>query len=250
MKRRIIGAIALILLFCGPLSTSALAQDPSGKGWAFDLAPLNFWFIQIASDISMPTTGDPVKLDYSDVFNQYEAMFTLHFDSVYNQKWGFFAGLDFISIRGGNWVGDYQLLAYYRNAMVEAAGFYRFNLGDHTLEPFVGLRYNTIETKVDVVGLARGLRETADWTDAIVGLRYGWSLSRQWKFRLRGDAGFGNSNHAWQALGLFEYRPKDNFALVFGYRYLDTDYDKVSGNGRFEYKAQLHGPLLGFGFSW
>jgi hypothetical protein len=37
----------------------------------------------------------------------------------------------------------------------------------------------------------------------------------------------------------------ENFGLVFGYRALDTDYSKGSGEDRFKFDMLVSGPLLG-----
>jgi hypothetical protein len=58
------------------------------------------------------------------------------------------------------------------------------------------------------------------------------------------------SDFTWQALALVDWQPFKNVSFVGGYRTLYQDFEDNSGSKVFEYKATLHGPLLGVNIKW
>jgi hypothetical protein len=69
-------------------------------------------------------------------------------------------------------------------------------------------------------------------------------LPRKWWITGYGDLGGGDSNFTYQIIGTAGVDIHKHYALVFGYRYLNVDYDKDN----FLYDTALKGPLFGFTF--
>ncbi len=73
-------ALSMILFICSP----GLAQE-TDKDWTFDLAPLYLWGISI--DGKQTVKGQEADLDvsFSDIFNNLNGAFTIHFEGVRKQ---------------------------------------------------------------------------------------------------------------------------------------------------------------------
>jgi len=134
--------------------------------------------------------------------------------------------------------------------MAELAGIYRFNLNENALDLIFGGRFYGLETEIDIVGAPLRIDKDKDWADAMLGARYIWTITDKWDFIARGDIGFGGSDLALNLAGLFNYQPLKHVSLLFGYRYMDIDYEDGSGADLFKYDMTMHGPLLGVNFVW
>ena len=135
----------------------------------------------------------------------------------------------------------------FKSQILNLAGTYRIWDGRHTLDGVAGIRYTSLELDVNLRTLGARLNGDQDWVDPIVGARYSYRMTDQWTLRLYGDiGGFGaGSDFTWQGLGLIDFQPWKNVAIVAGYRGIGTDYESGSGADKFTYDAVVHGPLIG-----
>lgn len=85
-----------------------------------------------------------------------------------------------------------------------------------------------------------------NWVDGIAGLRAKIAVSGNWWASAYGDFGGGGSDRTYQLNGTVGWDINTRYALVFGYRYLNVDYD--SDGVLFD--NELKGPLFGFTFKW
>lgn len=120
------------------------------------------------------------------------------------------------------------------------------------LDAYAGLRYWDVDADLTVEGggplgqtLSAGLSE--DWVDPVVGLRYEWPLGAKWTLVARGDVGgFGvGSDFTWHATAYAAWNMFENASLLFGFRFLDVDYEDGSGSGRFMMDVLEGGPSAG-----
>lgn len=126
---------------------------------------------------------------------------------------------------------------------------------DDRLDAYAGLRYWDVDTDLTVEGggplgqtLSGHLSE--DWVDPVVGLRYEWPLGAKWTLVARGDiGGFGvGSDFTWHTTAFASWNVFENASLLFGFRFLDVDYEDGSGSDRFMMDVLQGGPTAGF--SW
>jgi hypothetical protein len=155
--------------------------------------------------------------------------------------------------------------------LIGAAFYYRlgpYGLGKATgegthravaVDPYIGGRYTDLDLTLDITTVNRltgnttfsSFQDKVDWTDPIVGARTTWDLGKRWDIVAGGDVGgFGvGSEFTWSAtvLGSYRFRFSRHVDgnLLFGYRALYQDYREGSGSDLFEYKATLHGPVVG-----
>ena len=253
MKRIFISPLLAILLVLG--ASCAFAGETQKEGnWDFNLAPLYVWMVDMEGELGIgPVTSYP-DVPFSDIFDNLESIFTIHFEAMHRSNWGFFfdySGLD-ISASGALVTPPVTITIDFASTMIEAGGMYRIENGPHGFDMLGGVRYTKLEPDVTITppGGKRGLTE--DWYDPIIGVRYFYSFSNKWMFSARGDiGGFGvGCDFTWNVAALVHFQPWKNVGFIAGYRALDQDYEDGSGSSRFKYDMRLAGPLLGLKFVW
>jgi hypothetical protein len=253
------GVLAIMALALLPGANLQAAGSGSGNAWRFDLAPLYLWGLSLEGDASLGTpvgsVNPSIDVPFDDVFSNLEGVFTVHFEGVKDNRWGFFFDYNFLDISGDQ---DLPLNSQYRvefsGKIAELAGFYRFaGAPEHEFDVLFGARYTDLEVTANLSGLVNlGASGSQDWTDPFAGLRWGWQFADQWRFSLRGDVGgFGvGTDLAWQFAGLLHWQPWQHVGFIGGYRSLYQDFEDGSGTDRFQLDVTIHGPILGLNLTW
>ena len=238
--------VSAVIVFL--LTSTAFGQEQDT--WEFNLAPLYLWAVNMDGDMTLMGNTTPIQADFNKIASKLEEIFTIHFEGMHNSGWGFLTDVSYLNL------GDQQTTPEsltidvdFTNLMVELAGVYRFSLDENNLDLIGGIRYYGLDTEINVVGNPP-VDKDKDWVDAMLGARYTWTITDKWNFMARGDIGFGGSDLAWNLTGLFNYQPWKHVSLLFGYRYMDIDFEDGSGADLFRYDVSMHGPLLGLNFVW
>jgi hypothetical protein len=80
--------IAILLLFISIVlvlggSHIAHAEDNSNGGdWEFALAPFYLWAVSLDGDVAIGPQDSSVLMDFSDIFENLEAAFIVHFETI------------------------------------------------------------------------------------------------------------------------------------------------------------------------
>lgn len=227
----------------------ALSQEAD---WQFELAPLYLWAISIDGDMGIRERTAGVSVEFGDIWDNLEGGFTFRFNGLYRNKFGFVLDYNYLNLGTEVVSQKANLEVGFKSQILNAAGSYRFIDGPHALDGVAGIRYTSLDARIDLRNVGVRLDGDQDWVDPIVGLRYAYQIANQWTIRLYGDiGGFGvSSDFTWQGLGLIDYQPWKNVAIVAGYRAIGTDYDTGSGTDQFSYDATVHGPVLGIDIRW
>jgi len=252
MKKNISIILMVMMLVC--FSASALAGEQAEEGnWDFNLAPLYLWMVDMEGTLGVgPVTSYP-DVPFSDIFDNLESVFTVHFEGMHRSNWGFFFDYSYLDI-GASGPGPQgtTINIDMASTIVEVGGLYRIKNGPHNFDMLGGVRYTKLEPDVTITppGGKRGLSE--DWYDPIVGVRYFYDFGNKWMLSARGDiGGFGvGCDFTWNVAALVHFQPWKNVGFVAGYRALDQDYEDGSGSSRFAYDMRLAGPLLGLNIVW
>lgn len=225
----------------------AIAIGQQDNDWGFDLAPLYFWAISIDGDTGIRGQTARTEIDFSDIWDNLEGVFTLRLIAEYRQKFGLLLDYNYLDLGKETQEGAVDLDVGFKSQILNLAGTYRIWDGRHTLDGVAGIRYTSLELDVNLRTLGARLNGDQDWVDPIVGARYSYQMTDRWTLRLYGDiGGFGaGSDFTWQGLGLIDFQPWKNVAIVAGYRGIGTDYESGSGADKFTYDAVVHGPLIG-----
>ena len=264
LKKKLAQTAVIALLTTS--SGIALAQDQDGSNdseWEFALSPLFLWGMGISGDATIGDATAPLDLGFSDIWDNLDAVFTLHFEAR-KDKWGIFAEYQYSSLKpeGEVSIGPVSVLAKigFKNTMVELGGTYAFRETRNTRwELLGGLRYT--DQDVDVEGTLTfpppvdertlDVKGGDNWTHAIVGTRFFGTMSDNWTFIARTDVGYGGSdNKAFNATALFDYRFRNWGSVFFGYRYLKYDYSNDKVDDAYAFDAYQSGPAAGLTIHW
>jgi hypothetical protein len=221
----------------------ATAQEEEA-GWDYRLT---LYMLGAAQSGTTTVRGieSEVDVSFSDIWSNLEIGGMLHFRAQ-SDRW--VVQFDSIYMALESEVKDLPLTADFDQTALELVGGYRF---DPQLEVLFGLRYNRIGG--GLTGDATGRLQidgSEDWIDPVVGMAWTPRISERWMARLRGDiGGFGvGSDFAYQLVGIVGWDFARRWSLIFGYRYLDMDYETGSGSDLFRYDVATSGPQVGFSF--
>ena len=246
-----LAVFVVILSIVALIYSPGLAQD-TDKDWEFNLAPLYLWGVAI--DGKQTVKGQEADLDvsFSDIFNNLNGVFTVHFEGVRKQQFGFLFDLSWVSIEvDGTLPPGAKIKVENSMFYTELGGFYRIRKDAHDFDFLGGIRYTDMDLKLQL-GSAPDLKDNNSWVDPIVGLRWFWHFADKWTLLLRGDVGgFGiGSDITWNGVGFIDYQPWKHVSLFGGYRVLYQDYQDGSGSELFKFDATMHGPLVGLNITW
>ncbi len=257
-KRNIIISIFTLMVLGGtvlfiPAVLSAQDTLSKEKNWEFNLAPFYLWAVSIDGDLTVMGNNQLLQAEFSEIASGLEGIFTVHFEGMHKSGLGFLTDVEYLNLGGQQTTPGPLPLTLdvdFTLVMAELAGIYRFNLNDNALDLIFGGRFYGLDTEIDVIDAPPRVDKDKDWVDAMLGVRYIWTITDKWDFIARGDIGFGGSDLAWNLAGLFKYQPWKYVSLLFGYRYMDIDYEDGSGADLFKYDVTMYGPLLGVNFVW
>jgi opacity protein-like surface antigen len=251
MRRALVTGLILLAL------PSIVHAQTAGEGWRLSQLTVYGWLPSITGAKQFPD-GDPiVDLDGSDVLDALQLAF-FGTAEVRNGRFGLVFDLAYADlgtdgeargalIPGGNPASasvDTTLL------MATAVAAYRFaETSAGWLDVYGGLRFTDLSADVSVnipgIGLAATRSASADWADAIVGLRGHRPINDRWSVTGLGDiGGFGigsSSRLTWQVQGMVDYAFTDSVIGRLGYRYMNIDYR----GSRLAIDAEIHGPIIG-----
>jgi len=241
------------LILCAvAILVPSIAWSQEKSNWEFNLAPLYLWAISIDGDMGIRGRTSNASIDFGDVWDNLEGVFTVRFNGLYRKKFGLIFDYNYLDL-GTEKANDLvNVDVGFKSQIINLAGSYRFLNGDSTLDGIAGIRYNKLDAGINLNNVGERLDGDQDWVDPIVGLRYNYAFTDKWSLQLYGDiGGFGvSSDFTWQGLALIDFQPWENVAFVAGYRGIGTDYETGSGTDQFTFDATVHGPLIGVDIRW
>ena len=231
----------------------ANSDSSTTKNWEFSLAPMYLWAASIDGNVTVEGIKVNVEESFSDIVSNLDGAFMFHFEGLYQQQWGFFAGLMYISLSPDDEstpLGDVSIDL--EQTLAEFGIFHRWTIGNHAIDGLGGYRYTSLKGKLGTPAGFPNFDQQEDWVDPFFGARWIWRFSDKWGLRLRGDiGGFGlGSDQALKAIGLITFKPWRHVDFGGGYRALYQDYSTGSGRRKFSYDATMYGPILGLDITW
>ena len=92
-------ALGLVaILGVAGVATVHAADNPAQDNWQFNLAPFYLWGINIDGDVKSGPITALVDVPFSDVFDNLEAAFIVHFESMYKNQWGFLVDVNYLDL--------------------------------------------------------------------------------------------------------------------------------------------------------
>jgi hypothetical protein len=248
MKAILFGFFIYSVVVLAPAIT--FSQD--GKDWEFELAPFYLWALSIDGDMGIRGKTASVGVEFSDIWDNLQGVFTVRFNAMYRKKFGLLFDYNYLDLGKEKLTDVVNAEVEFKAQILNLAGTYRVVDNNHILDAVAGIRYTIMDAGIDLKNIGQSLNGDEDWVDPIVGLRYAYQINDKWALRLYGDiGGFGvSSDFTWQGLGMIDFQPWKNVAFVAGYRGIGTDYESGSGTDTFTYDAVVHGPVIGLDIRW
>lgn len=255
--------IVFLLLLINMPSFAEDRQDTESENkkdtkWEFILVPY-LWMMGIEGDVTVRGRDAEVDVGFDDIVDELDLAAIVQFIAK-RGRWEFFVQPNYMKLSPEGGIGRIDVDVETEMLLLEFGAFYRLGTwGERlpvSLDLLGGGRYWHIDNEIDinlpVLGLERDVDSENDLIDPIVGLRVGTSITKKLRFSARGDiGGFGisddTSDFSWQAVGLFEYDISQRIIAGAGYRALDIDYEKGSGDDENGLDVTIHGPVLGVG---
>ena len=242
--------IALVLATL-PAARSAAAEEAASEiNWS--LTPY-IWASDTEYDLKAGGTPvDDGKVTFDDLLDTTDTSFQIVTEAgLGGGKWSAFVDLTYLETSDSYTVPLFRVDSDSEQWFADAAIAWWPQGESGGLSVFAGCRYTDLDDSLDFI-----LEETSqpvgriendrDFLDALLGVRKRFRLTDSWSLLTHADFSFGQSEGTYQLQALFRYAmgKKQQYGLIFGYRYKETkfEHDDIEE----EYKYQ--GPLLGFNF--
>ena len=88
MKKIALSVLLGIFLILGASATFA-GETQKESNWDFNLAPLYVWMVDMEGDMGIGPVDTGLNVDFGTLFDNLEAIFTVHFEAMHISNWGF-----------------------------------------------------------------------------------------------------------------------------------------------------------------
>ena len=173
-KKRVLLGLAFLLV--SPLVYAEEASET--KNWEFQLAPFYLWAANMEGDVTVRGATAPLKLDFGQIFDNTESVFTAHFEVLYKKTFGLLTDVSYMKIGDQQTTEVGKLDVDFKNVLAELGAFYRFGKGPHTFDMLAGVRYTDMEVDIDLQGTPQDINGSQEWLDLITGARTGGVYQR------------------------------------------------------------------------
>ena len=228
------------------LSGTVEARTSDSLQWS--ITPY-MWASHTSVDLTLkgsPIGGDDIS--FSDLLDITDSSFQGHVEAG-KGNWSMFADLTFISTSDSDDSGLINIDSESKQKFIDVAAAYWPGGVGAPLNFYGGIRHTGFDDKYSFsigdtpVGTRRN---TSDYYDALVGVRYRFDLNERWSLMTRGDVSFGDSKGTWLVQGLIAYTvgKRQQNRILFGYQYKQAEYKDGDLTTDFTY----YGPMAGFNF--
>jgi outer membrane protein OmpA-like peptidoglycan-associated protein len=230
---------------------SPYATGGTSGGWRLGISFYGF-FPGVHGTVGVLGHNASIHSSFSDVFHVLKGNIPI---AVEADKGRFVAPIDFFWIKLGidnqipeNDLGQTSINTHMTQSILTPKVGYRLVDGDKMkLDALAGIRYwyasidNTLEPSGD------SNSRSTNWIDGIGGARFIFPFGEKAAMTLSGDAGAGESNLDYQAVGLLNFNLTPKFGLGVGWRYLYDNYRPTTNE--LVYNPTMTGPIAGLTFN-
>jgi hypothetical protein len=239
--------LATAMVLAATTQTADAAEG--GAGWDWSVTPY-VWATTVSTDLKtdVPPFPGSTESDFGSIISKLDGAFLIHVEGQ-GDNFGMLADFIYIGLGDDRSGSVFETQAdidarVFELAAVWSPGEQRYK----GVEVLAGLRY--IDVGLDVtIDPAGGLLSPAiidagsSYTDAMLGARYAWDASERWGMSVRGDLSFGETEGAWSAAAIAQYRMKTG-AWQFGYRHMEVSLEPFDN----EVDLVMSGPVIGYSF--
>ena len=248
--RKTILNLTVAAVFTAVGFSTAHAQSNNTNRWQSALS-LYAWGMNVDGTSSIGPVDNDVDLSFKDdLLDNLAGAFMIHYEAKKDKLTLFgdymYADLDpKTELPNGA-----EIDIDFKNKMWElgAAWDLTDSTASTTWQIIGGIRSNKQEFRLQVGSpVLVSVNET--WYDGFIGGRVRAPFGKSWHFVGRADIGAGDSDSVWNALAALDWRYSNWGSLMFGYRWLDYDYDNgKKGSERYVYDALQSGAFGALNF--
>ncbi len=250
-----IAGLLSLLLFAPGLFGQSVPQTasptvppkPASEGWKFQTTPY-LWGSGINGRLGIGDRTADMDASFGNVLSHLHFAFMNLFEANWNNKFVVLTDLVYTDLRGTRATPGPLFSSVDPNVklfLLTPVGAYRVvDHGRTSMDVVGGIQYWHLNADLQFQpGLLPGteVQRSRGWVDGIFGLRGKQQLSENWWVTGYGDLGGGGSNFTYQIVGTAGVDIHKHFALVFGYRYLNVNYNKDN----FLWDTTMKGPVFG-----
>ena len=254
MKRKFIPVFLCLAVVIGlGLPLTAQAEDTSNRSdWEFALAPFYLWAVSLDGDVAIASQDNSVSMDFGEIFNNLEAAFIVHFETIYKKNYGFLFDVNYINLASSVSTPISDINVDLETTVAETGPYYRWINGDHNVDFLAGILYSRVAQNVSFSTQPFEIDVTEEWVDPFMAIRWNWAFADNWGLMIKGGiGGFGvSSDFVWEGSGLVSFQPWKHAQLFLGYRAVGIDYETGAGSTKFVYDVTMTGPVGGITFRW
>ncbi len=259
----------------GESKGAGAAQSPT-DGWKLHVTPY-IWMARSDGSATVGGTTATIDVGFTDILEHIEFGFMGRAE-IAKGRWSF--AVDGLYMKLGKGV-DTRLVSVdvdMRMAMIDFIARYRvidMPLGDKfqyditrdrpafTVDLIGGFRYTWMRLDAEftpgplLVFLgATPVKtiQTTQWVDPLIGARVAWQFKPEWALGVEGTVGgFGIGNASdltWNIVGGIQYQLTSAHTFFVGYRALRIERSSGSGASKFRINATMHGPIVGWRFTF
>ena len=230
----------------GALLSGCFTGDAQAQQWQWTIAPYA-WGISTRVD-SRFSDAPGGQSRFDDILDTFDGGFQLHAEGL-GGAWGGFADFTYLGLSDARERSGFHTETDFDTRLFELAALWHPEARrDVGLDLFAGLRYADFDFTARLFPANPQLpvvdeHSAHTYSDLMLGARYTWALSERWRFTVRGDSSWGQTDGTWNASMVARYRMRTG-EWLFGYRYLQADL----GDHGDSIHVTVDGPEIGYGF--
>ena len=232
--------IGMITVWASVLSAHAQSGD-----WQYKLTPY-LWTMGMDGDIGVRNATIPVDVKFTDAVKDLDLGGMVAMEA-HNGTWGVLVDGSYLNLSDDADTPFGTFRAELEQWIIQGAAIYRVHQDDTiTLDVGAGGRLIDFDMDVNVPSDRADLDASEGWVDPMIVARLRMQFAEKCFGVLVGDiGGFGvESDLTWQLTAAAGYSVTETMSVLFGYRYLDYDYDQDG----FAYDVATSGLALGVSF--
>jgi hypothetical protein len=228
------------------LATPVAAQESNDFQWS--IAPY-LWASQTKVDLSLrgeAIGGDTIS--FGDLLDQIDSAFMVAVEGG-KGHWSGFADLTVLETSDTEQRPVFLVDTRADTTVLDAGVAWWPEGVDSNLSMIVGVRYTGFDNRYRFSRNGEPVtevRDTDDYYDALLGLRFKFEVGERWDLHTRADVSFGDSEGTWMARAVLARTvgKREMNRILLGYQYKEADFESGNVGSDFTY----HGPLAGFDF--
>jgi outer membrane protein OmpA-like peptidoglycan-associated protein len=236
-------------------ATGPVSQYPTGNtggDWRVGIS-IYGWFPGVHGTVGALGHNASIHVPFTDVFHTLKGIIPI---AVEADKGRFLMPVDFLWMKLGvdngipeNDFTQTSINTHLTQSILTPKFGFRLYDGDHLkLDALAGVRYWHVGISNTLEPSGVSYSRSTNWVDGLGGGRFILPFGEKAAITVAGDAGAGQANLDYQAVGLLNFNFTRKFGMALGWRYLYEDYKPTTN--QFVFNPTISGAVAGFSFNF